>query len=218
MLRPAVPTECRSADRTRMKVYKGHLARQYAGNSQYRAWQCDLARFRKAGYSGWGSEGFWALTIYRSQRGCRTLPTPMRQICRLGLGAAKKLLTLVTHINLHPDAVIGPGTLIPHVGSIQVFPWATIGADCAIHQVCTIGAGPKPGGPTLGDHVYLGAHVCILGGITIGDGAVIGAGAVVVTDIPAWATAVGVPAKVVRIGTPRTGDDADPAAVAENRP
>lgn len=182
-----------------VRIYDGNQVRAFASDSQWRAWRCDLARFRSSGYSGWGSEGFWALSVYRAQRGARNCSGPIRLILLPPLGIFKKLLTLITHINLHPDAKIGPGLLIPHVGPIQVFPWATIGADCAIHQVCTIGAGPKPGGPIIGDHVFIGAHVCILGGVRIGDGASIGAGAVVISDVPAWATAVGVPAKVVKV-------------------
>jgi serine acetyltransferase len=63
--------------------------------------------------------------------------------------------------------------------------------------VCTIGAGAKPGGPSIGDHVYIGCHTCILGPVTVGDRAKIGAGAVVISDVPAGATAVGVPARIV---------------------
>ena len=177
---------------------RGDTIKQWAGESQWRAWRADLARFRKHGYSGWASEGFWALTIYRLQRSLNLArPRVLWLIPRLILGAVKKLLTVVTHINLHPNAKIGPGLLIPHVGPIQVYPWATIGADCAIHQVCTIGAGSKPGAPVIGDHVYIGCHVCILGPVIIGDEAKIGVGAVVVTDIPPGATAVGVPATVL---------------------
>lgn len=51
---------------------------------------------------------------------------------------------------------------------------------------------------TIGNDVFIGANVTILDGVTIGDGAVIGAGAVVVHDIPPYAIAVGVPAKVVK--------------------
>ncbi|WP_428937821.1 serine O-acetyltransferase [Fontivita pretiosa] len=176
--------------------YDGETVKQWAGTSQWRAWRADLARFRKHGYSGWGSEGFWVLTIYRMQHAAiharhRWLWWPARII----LAVAKKLLTAITHINLDPRAHIGPGLLIPHVGPIQVFPLASIGADCAIHQVCTIGAGGRPGGPVIGDHVMIGCHTCVLGPVYVGDGARIGAGAVVVTDIPAGATAVGVPAR-----------------------
>jgi serine O-acetyltransferase len=179
-------------------TYDGNTVKAWAGNSQFRAWRADLARFKQHGYSGWGSEGFWALTVYRMQRAVLASEYPWLWLpLRILLGAAKKLLTMVTHINLHPNAKIGPGLLIPHVGPIQVFPWATIGADCAIHHVCTIGAGSRPGGLVIGDHVMLGCHTCVLGPVTVGDGAKIGAGAVVVSDVPAWATAVGVPARVV---------------------
>jgi serine O-acetyltransferase len=181
-----------------MNPYDGDKVKMWAGASQWRAWRADLARFRKAGYSGWGSEGFWALTVYRLRhfaRGAR--PRWLWLPWRMGLAVVNKILTVVTHINLHPQAQIGPGMLIPHVGPIQVFPWAKIGADCAIHHVCTIGAGSTPGGPSIGDHVMIGCHACILGPVNVGDGARIGAGAVVVHDVPAGATAVGVPARAV---------------------
>lgn len=179
-------------------IYKGDTIKQWAGSSQWRAWRADLARFKAYGYSGWGSEGFWALTIYRLQRSLhQARPRFLWLVPLLAMAVVKKVFTLVTHINLHPDAKIGPGLLIPHVGPIQVFPWATIGADCAIHQVCTIGAGSKPGGPVIGDHVMIGCHTCILGPVKVGDRAKIGAGAVVVRDVPVGTTVVGVPARVL---------------------
>lgn len=51
---------------------------------------------------------------------------------------------------------------------------------------------------TIGNDVFIGANVTVLDGVEVGDGAVIGAGAVVVNDIPPYAIAVGVPAKVVK--------------------
>jgi serine O-acetyltransferase len=181
-----------------MHPYDGDKVKEWAGDSQWRAWRADLARFKKNGYSGWGSEGFWALTIYRLQRWLRTKKPKLLWLpLRVPVAIAKKLMTTITHINLCSESEIGPGLIIPHVGPIQVFPWAKIGADCAIHQVCTIGAGSKPGGPVIGDHVMIGCHSCILGPVNIGDRAKIGAGAVVVTDIPADATAIGVPANAI---------------------
>jgi serine O-acetyltransferase len=189
-----------------MKPYNGDTVREWVGDSHFRAWRADLARYRQQGYSGWGSEGFWALTIYRTQRwlGSRQRSALWLPI-RLPVAVLKKLLTMVTHINLCPEADIGPGLFIPHVGPIQVFPWAKIGADCSIHQVCTIGAGSRPGGAVIGDHVMIGCHTCILGPVSVGDGAAIGAGAVVVTDIPAGCTAIGVPARAVGLPTSTVG-------------
>ena len=179
-----------------MKPYNGDTVKHWAGQSQFRAWRADLARYRLQGYSGWGSEGFWALTIYRMQRALRDRrPAWVWLPLRIPVALAKKLLTVVTLINLCADAEIGPGLFIPHAGPIQVFPQAKIGADCSIHQVCTIGAGARPGGPDIGDHVMIGCHSCVLGPVRVGDGAVIGAGAVVVNDVPPWSTAVGVPAR-----------------------
>ncbi len=178
--------------------YDGDTVKEWAGDSQWRMLRADLARFRKHGYSGYGSEGFWALVVYRVQHAMMgKRPKVVWLLPRIVFGIIKKLLTMVTHINLNAGATIGPGLFIPHVGPIRVSQWTTIGADCAIHQVATLGAGAQPGGPTVGDHVYFGAHICVLGPVTIGDGAKIGAGAVVVTDIPAGATAVGVPAKAI---------------------
>ncbi len=157
--------------------YDGKMVKAWAGASQWRAWQADLARFKAHGYNGWGTEGFMALSIYRLQRSVRgARPKLLWLPIRVLLGLIKKCFTMVTHMNLHPDAIIGPGTLIPHVGPIQIYPWATIGADCTIRHVCTVGAGAREGGPTIGDHVSLGCHSCVLGPVKIGDGAKIGAG------------------------------------------
>lgn len=182
--------------------YDGQTVKAWAGDSQWRAWRADLARFRRHGYSGWGSEGFWALSIYRLQRAAaRRRPRWLWLPARVLLALMRKLVCMITHISLDPRAEIGPGLLIPHVGPLYVFPLARIGADCAIHQLCTIGAGSRPGGPHIGDHVYIGCHVCILGPVHVGDHAVIGAGAVVVHDVPPRTTAVGVPARPVAPAT-----------------
>ncbi len=54
------------------------------------------------------------------------------------------------------------------------------------------------GDVSIGSDVWIGYGATVIGPVTIGDGAIIGAGAVVVRDIPAFAVAVGVPAKVVK--------------------
>ena len=51
--------------------------------------------------------------------------------------------------------------------------------------------------PTVGSYVEIGAGAKVLGNITIGDHAKIGANAVVLRDVPAYATAVGIPARII---------------------
>jgi serine O-acetyltransferase len=63
--------------------------------------------------------------------------------------------------------------------------------------MCTIGAGPRAGGATIGDHVYIGCHSSIIGAVTIGDDAMIAANSLVISDVPAGVTAIGVPAKML---------------------
>jgi serine O-acetyltransferase len=174
--------------------------KEWAGKSQWRACRADLARFRKNGYSGWGSEGFWALVIHRLRKvvnECR--PRWVWMPARFILAIVNKLFTIVTHMDIHPDAQIGPGLLIPHVGPLRVHGNTKIGAECDIHHVCSIGAlpGQTKGGATIGDHVYIGCHTSIVGAVTIGDGATIAANTLVISDIPPGATAIGVPARIL---------------------
>ena len=113
------------------------------------------------------------------------------------LAVLRKMLVVVTGIDLHPNAEIGPGLLIQHASQVRVIENAKIGADCALSQICSIGAGATPGVPNIGDHVYISPHCCILGPVTIGDGATIAPNSLVLTDVPAGQTAIGVPARVL---------------------
>jgi len=97
------------------------------------------------------------------------------------------------------DSNIGGGLLLPHPNGIVIHPQACIGPNCLLFQQVTIGmGGRKPGTPNIGGHVDIGAGAKILGGVTIGDHALIGANAVVLDDVPAHATAVGIPARIIR--------------------
>lgn len=91
-------------------------------------------------------------------------------------------------------ARIAGGLLMPHPNGVVVHPEAEIGPNCLLFQQVTIGTGPRPGVPKLGGNVDVGPGAKILGGVTIGDHAVIGANAVVLSDVPAGAVMVGIPA------------------------
>jgi serine O-acetyltransferase len=119
--------------------------------------------------------------------------------CAVGAYDLKKLFTMITHIDLDPGAEIGPGLFIPHVGPIRVHGATKIGADCSLYHMCTIGAGPRPGGAVIGDHVYISCNSSIIGAVTIGDDAVIAANTLVIADVPAGTTAIGVPARIMPV-------------------
>lgn len=78
-----------------------------------------------------------------------------------------------------------------------------MGQNCSVIAAVTIGMRNEWLFPAIGDEVFIGAGARVLGGITLGDKAKIGANAVVLQNIPAYATAVGVPARVVKIDTPQ---------------
>lgn len=106
--------------------------------------------------------------------------------------------SIVTGADIPLNSQIAGGLSIPHPNGIVINPGATIGPNCLILQQVTVGyGGPKPGNPMIGGHVDIGAGAKILGGVTVGDHAKVGANAVVLCDVPAGATAVGVPARII---------------------
>ncbi len=107
----------------------------------------------------------------------------------------------LTGIELHPGATIGRRVFIDHGMGVVVGETAEIGDGCTIYQGVTLGGTSLAKGakrhPTLGKGVIVGANSQVLGGFTVGDGARIGSSAVVVKAVPAGATAVGNPARVI---------------------
>jgi serine O-acetyltransferase len=95
-------------------------------------------------------------------------------------------------------ADIGPGLFIQH-GFATIITARSIGHHCWVNQQVTIGFASGKGCPTIGNHVTISAGAKVLGGVHVGDHAVIGANAVVTKDVPAHATVVGAPARVVRL-------------------
>ena len=114
----------------------------------------------------------------------------------LGLGMSERW-----GVDIHPAARLGGGLLIDHATGVVIGETCVVGEDCTILQGVTLGGTGKDAShdrhPKISRDVLIGAGATILGNICIGTGAKIGAGSVVVKPIPAAATAVGVPARVV---------------------
>ena len=110
-----------------------------------------------------------------------------------------------TGIEIHPGAKIGRRLFIDHGMGVVIGETTEIGEDCLIYKGVVLGGTTlekKKRHPTLGNRVIIGSNSTVLGAITIGDGARIGSGSVVVKPVPAGATVVGVPARIVESLTP----------------
>jgi len=112
-----------------------------------------------------------------------------------------------TGIEIHPGAKIGRRLVIDHGMGIVIGETAEVGDDCLIYHGVTLGGTGKDKGkrhPTIGNNVLLSTGSKVLGPFKVGDGARIAANAVVLKEVPENATAVGVPARVVRIAGEKT--------------
>jgi serine O-acetyltransferase len=107
----------------------------------------------------------------------------------------------LTGIEIHPGAKIGERVFFDHAMGVVVGETAEIGDGCTIYQGVTLGGTSLYKGtkrhPTLGKDVVVGAGAKVLGGFTVGDGAKVGSNAVVTKPVPAGATAVGNPARII---------------------
>ena len=106
----------------------------------------------------------------------------------------------LTGIEIHPGAVIGRRVFIDHGMGVVIGETAVIGDDCTLYHGVTLGGTSWNKGkrhPTLEQGVVIGAGAKVLGPITVGENAKIGSNAVVVKDVPAGATAVGIPARIL---------------------
>ena len=108
----------------------------------------------------------------------------------------------LTGIEIHPGARIGERVFFDHAMGVVVGETAEIGDGCTIYQGVTLGGTSLYKGvkrhPTLGRNVVVGAGAQVLGGFTVGDGAKVGSNAVVTKPVPAGATAVGNPARIIQ--------------------
>ncbi|MGA7200654.1 MAG: serine O-acetyltransferase [Candidatus Cybelea sp.] len=152
--------------------------------------------------------GFHALVAHRVNHslyraGIPLLPRFLANIARF-----------LTGVEIHPAARIGKGVFIDHGSGVVIGETSEIGDGCTIYQGVTLGGTSLSHGkrhPTLGRNVTVGVNASVLGAIVLGDNAKVGGGSVVVKDVPANATVVGVPARVV-------AQDGKPVRVVSDRP
>jgi len=120
----------------------------------------------------------------------------------------------LTGIEIHPGATIGERVFFDHAMGTVVGETAQIGDGCTIYQGVTLGGTSLYKGakrhPTLGKDVVVSAGAKILGGFEVGDGAKIGSNAVVIKPVPAGATAVGIPARIIQSKVGESADVASP--------
>lgn len=111
-----------------------------------------------------------------------------------------------TGIEIHPGATIGSGLFIDHGSGVVIGETAEIGNNVTLYHGVTLGGTGKDHGkrhPTVCDNVLIGTGCKVLGPVVIGDNSRIGANSVVLIDVPPNATAIGIPARVVRINGKR---------------
>ena len=144
--------------------------------------------------------GFHALQMHRFSHMLWGLG--LRWLARFSSNIARFL----TGIEIHPGATIGRRVFIDHGMGVVVGETAEIGDDCTLYHGVTLGGVSWNKGkrhPTLGKNVVVGAGAKILGPFTVGDGAKVGSNSVVVKAVPAGATVVGIPARIVEAAAER---------------
>lgn len=162
----------------------------------FQAIQDDLRTYR----GDWTAQGFWALAVHRFGAWRYSVHFgPLRKMLSFVYKFAFKIVQILTGIELPCEAAVGRGTRIDHFGGIVVSGYAVIGDRCVLRQGVTIGLRHVDDvvAPRLGDDVNIGAGAKILGRVVIGDHVDIGANAVVLCDVPAYCSAVGIPARII---------------------
>ncbi len=142
--------------------------------------------------------------------------------------ALSQFSRFMTGIEIHPGATLGRRVFIDHGMGVVIGETAEVGDDCTLYQGVTLGGTSWNKGkrhPTLLSGVIVGAGAKIIGPITLGAGAKVGSNAVVVKPVPAGATVIGIPARVISdeaqvlttahrfAAYGASGDDKDPLAV-----
>jgi serine O-acetyltransferase len=149
----------------------------------------------------WTKPGFRAVAVQRfGVWRMKVKPLILRAPLSILYRALYRKIRNTYGIELPYTVELGRRVIIEHQSAIVIHGYCSIGDDCIIRQGVTMGNRyvERPlDAPKLGDRVNVGAGAKIFGNVTIGDDVNIGANAVVLCDVPAGATAVGLPAKII---------------------
>lgn len=140
----------------------------------------------------------WPIIVYRFGSWVIRLPFWLRLPLFVVYFPIKRLMEILTTIEISERADIEGGFYLAHLGNIVIGHHSKIGRHASMHQGVTIGgSGHGEEFPVIGDRVYFGAGAKILGPVKVGNDVVIGANAVVTRDIPDNAIVGGIPARVI---------------------
>lgn len=145
-------------------------------------------------------QSLWAVWVYRfGKRVDLMAPGIIQKINLVIYQLLFKLVETVTGISIYKSVQIGAGLRIWHFGNIFIHSQVVIGKNCTLRQGITLGNRVEGGAvPILGDNVDLGAYAQVLGGVRIGNNCKVGAMSLVISDVPDNATAVGIPARIIK--------------------
>jgi serine O-acetyltransferase len=148
--------------------------------------QRDSARYAELG--GWfGNLGFWVGASCRLGAWALRIPyAVLRWPVKLLAALVRLPILLFLNTDIPVETRIGPGLCLPHPFNIVMGGGAEIGEDCTIFHEVTLGRGPLPGEPKLGDNVVLFVGARVLGGAVVGARAEIGANCVVTRSVPPY--------------------------------
>jgi serine O-acetyltransferase len=137
------------------------------------------------------TDAFLAQVAYRAKARMQALGIPFLPLIAHRVAIMTAQVSIGDPVLVHPGVYIAHGQVVAdglieiHTGAV-LFPWTTLGL-----------IGPEVIGPTIGRGARIGTGAKVLGKVHVGDNARVAANAVVLSDVPANATAVGIPAKTV---------------------
>ncbi len=166
----------------------------------------DLARYRAHGLHGkdlWLHPAVWSIACYRLGHWVNVEKPSV--LVRIPLKILSFVLTkfcvVFMEMDIDPQATIGGGLYIGHIGGVHINPGAVLGSNCDVAHRVTIGASGmgRKGIPVIGDNVYIGTGATLIGRIKVGSGAKIAANTLVISNVPSGATVMGVPGSIIML-------------------